>query len=122
MIKPQDVRIGNYVQNALNAIVKVEAIGYNILNPGIEHGSPDFKYLKGIPLSPEILVNCPDAKKMDSINWHVRLGATYLQLQFHSGKCYCTFPDGLYLGEIATLHRLQNIIYSLTNTDLTINF
>jgi len=119
MIKANELRIGNLVHNALNAVVKVEAIGYNIINPGAEF-SPEMKYLKGIPLTPEILEKAGFTYRYLSPKQH------YFENGMVSINTYKTKDSFYYESQLCDVsidyvHQLQNLYYALCGSELTIN-
>lgn len=114
-IQAKELRIGNYV-NINNHLgvrqVTIEAKDiYHIATNKLASS-----YFEPIPLTEEWLVKA-GAKKADGFNYHLRLGATHLVLRIQGGKCYCELA-GLYIGEIESVHRLQNLVFSLTSNEL----
>lgn len=122
-MKNNELRIGNWVMNALDKPVKVEALGYNILNPGHESGfAPEYKYLKGIPLTPEILEKAGFIKIAyfsDRFSWEndkylISLNG-WFQQKIGSASAVILSEN------IQYVHELQNLYFVLTSTELEIN-
>jgi hypothetical protein len=103
-MKAQDLRIGNYVYNGFNEVVKIS----NIISQNNTSGYL-LETLKPIALTEEILLKCG----------------------FEKGKCYFSlenfdidlkgwfgFNNMVANANINHLHELQNLYYSLTKTEL----
>ena len=110
MIKPQELRIGNWLRiKESDTKVQVEVYMLNL------------SYLTGyqpIPLTPEILLKCEFVMHKDKGLW--RKGNFYLHFYTLSENEYCfTFKD-YKSASILYLHQLQNIYWCLCGEELTI--
>ena len=117
-----ELRIGNYL-NYQGKIIKVEGIH----NRTIYHSDRQFdqvgveKYItfEPIPLTDEWLLKFGFGKSDEheyGSNEHDLFGFYY---DYHFNKFYLDTPeDNIYIPFIKYVHQLQNIYFSLTNTEL----
>ena len=117
-----ELRIGNYL-NYQGKIIKVEGIH----NRTIYHSDRQFdqvgveKYItfEPIPLTEEWLLKFGFGKSDEheyGSNEHDLFGFYY---DYHFNKFYLDTPeDNIYIPFIKYVHQLQNIYFSLTNTEL----
>lgn len=131
-LQASELRIGNYL-NADIGIVKVESILSSIFR--IYCHSIDEEYLadyklsdlKPIPLTEDILLKCGfeiDEVFCDlclNISEKRILGYDLKNKTIHLGQLTSHDFRDVYLGDFKYLHQLQNLIYALTNEELTIN-
>jgi len=136
MINQTELRVGNYIYNDENVIVKVERIDSTHYNNWNGEGNPPVLFsingdiresdvINPIRLTEEILLKCgfywdiPVQKYCDG-NWCIRLN--------HNGtfdisyiKSHSTFIPFWFGASPKYLHELQNIYYFLTKQELEIN-
>lgn len=131
MIKAEEVRIGNYVyihnwHSIVNGIFHQSDNGVNkIIIQGDDFLDYDIKFIKPIPISPEILEKCGFEKRGEEENdvWYILpLGYFFghrvaITGNFLNGKW---IPHGDNKPPLEYLHQLQNLYYCLTGTELTI--
>ena len=122
-MKASELRIGNWVLNGFGEPIKVSSINSQSVNGYI------FETLKPIPLTEEILLKCGfeklvvESEELDDITYHYTLDS-YSKLvlcddfsfSFHSGLDSTIHKNDI----IHSVHRLQNIIFSITNEELNI--
>jgi hypothetical protein len=127
-LQSRELRIGNLVQTEYEGVIEV----VNINGEGFDYvdfRKPGFRAIgryeiepnvKPIPLTEEWLSKL-DFKGRRDFKWNDKVG-----IQIKDGKFYFAFKD---LGnvifhsivEVKSVHHLQNVYYSLTNKELTIN-
>ena len=112
-MKAEDLRLGNYVELE-GLICKLNRTTLSAILQG------RYNELKPIPISEKILLNC--GFETIENNWKV-LDCFYLKLSWERlAGFWLTFEnESIYLSHIKHLHQLQNIFFSLTNEELTIN-
>jgi len=107
MIKPEDLRIGNYVFDNLGGILKIKGISTD----------SDLSHIRPIPLTEKILLDCGfyiDESKNASI---MLPNNEVLILELNDKGIYTDYAYGT---EIEYLHNLQNLHKELTKTELII--
>lgn len=119
MIKAEELRIGNYVKSARTGeIIPVDWIAIKCVHDGNTlppaHGT-GIAY-EPIPLTGEILLKCGFEKGDYNEFRHTNLIGT---LTLYDGICEIHLGD-LYSVWIESLHRLQNLYFSLTGQELKI--
>lgn len=108
MIKPNELRIGNYVKH-IDKIIRIES-----LHPKDDDVNDEipFHCIFGISLTEELLF------EFGFLNFGYRYSKPELKLDIIKG-------DGYYLSnvskEIEYVHQLQNLYFALTNKELEIN-
>ncbi len=126
-MKAEDFRIGDYVYGVSDRIEIVIGIGKDACIT--DHYLPEllsspyeaeYKYLKPIPLTEEILLKC-GFEKHSVTGWFMGKGRT-ITIDLKIGLIYIN-------GNIVSknknlfryLHQLQNLYFALTNEELTVN-
>ena len=119
MIKEQELRIGNYVKSVRTGeVIAVDwiAIKYvhdgNTLQPAHGMGS----VYEPIPITEEILLKCGFEKGDYNEFRHADLIGT---LTLYDGICELHLGD-LYSVWIESFHKMQNLYFTLTRTELDI--
>jgi len=120
MIKSEDIRIGNYID--VNGIAQVRGV----TNGGVWIRNKAFVIMdfKGIPLTPEILENCGYKYREHLRDFYFKpegTGTIFIISIVHGTFAICASNEKpcLYV-HLEDLHKLQNLHYSLLNTELTI--
>lgn len=129
MIKPEELRIGNWVNRlgnptVINSIQKGVEIGY-VSTP--ISGSITTNQIEPIPLTEEILIKAGFEKQQPSFD--ARINIFYQNIEIYTYES--TLMEGsFYIGqdedsvliysEKMYVHQLQNLFYSLTGTELKI--
>ena len=114
MIKPEDLRIGNYVIDNLGGILKIKGISTD----------SDLSHIKPIPLTEKILLDCGCKKRPEGFVGFKIFAGTYLEINIAKKRTIIFLEDGskcVDLKHNGFLHEFQNTIYSLTKTELIIN-
>lgn len=129
MIKAEELRIGNYILDDENKIVKVECIESKYFNDydggnefPIKFSDKDLNIkmcdiisCNGILLSEGILLKCGFESGTDDVNhWWFTKGDININYSSWIGKFEWEWQDI----EIQYLHQLQNLYFSLTLTEL----
>ena len=114
-MKANELRIGNWCASPYEPkIFKVSAM--HILH--LEEGMDSLSIL-GIPLTPEILVKAGFVKRngINGLCYVLYLGkfAIHASIDLKEWFIYISF-----IGEIKSLHNLQNLVHSLTGEELNI--
>ena len=107
MIKPEDLRIGNYVFDNLGGILKIKGISTD----------SDLSHIRPIPLTEKILLDSGfyiDETKNASI---MLPNNEVLILELNDKGIYTDYAYGT---EIEYLHNLQNLHKELSKTELII--
>ena len=132
MIKPQELRIGNYVivknynSKYWNKIGTIEAFTRNAEYISLDINQNSAFYLKDIqpiPLTEEILLKCGFEKSNDLDKfYHLELLNKWTRIYFNPKHKVCTLSINQHdsLIRIQYLHQLQNLYFALTNEELTI--
>lgn len=131
MIAINELRIGNLVMCAENQsafisnddrIVKIVGLSGHVAhwnkNDRLSSGTK-YEFLEGIPLSPEILKKC--GFYFDSQMWHINHDFLGLLSFEFAGDTITVWVSRKDFGHCQYLHQLQNLYFSLTSTELTIN-
>jgi hypothetical protein len=121
-MKAQDLRIGNLVYRTNKQTKEkllIELTASCILDISANGENSSFIY-KPIPLTEEILLKA-GFERIEN-NWKV-LDCVCLKLSWERlAGFWVTFEnESIYLPHIKYLHQLQNLKFSLTNEELTIN-
>lgn len=124
MIQASELRIGNYVSiSPMYHKDDVRDIDLKTIN-AIQNGFQVF----GIPLSSEILKKCGFVEDEVHENYFIYLNKHKYdidKLSFRSNEGFICFNGIRYrtiLKHVTCLHQLQNLFYSITGEELTINF
>ncbi len=133
-MRATDLRIGNYVRY-LNKLAKVRQIRSNkILLKSI--GIPQIvyvDYIEPIELTEEILLKCPQIEKSDDYGdqkYFNLIGTKYFFCLDHDDFSFGIYNEKNNQSDITilnyfdlgiSLHTFQNLIFALTNQELTIN-
>lgn len=140
MIQPQELRIGNYVTDqffdTFKTFIKVDSINNKGINLEIEDDGKwaeiaktwigceySFESLFGIPLTEEILLKCGFEKSNDLDKfYHLDLLNEWTRIYFNPKYKVCTLSINQHDSRISIqyLHELQNLVFSLTQKELTI--
>lgn len=135
-IQAQDLRIGNIIRCKDNDKIvpafrgKIVPVDITILRLIFEC-KPD--YYEPIPLTEEILLKCgfADLCGVHQLSYRVKDGF-YFFWNYNDKAGMCTegikdescgwyHPENVVISGIEHLHTLQNLVYSLTGTELTVN-
>lgn len=140
MIQPNELRVGNYVTDdffdIFKNIIKVDSINNKGINLEIEDDGKwaeiaqrwigceySFESLFGIPLTEEILIKCGFKKSNDLDEfYHLDLLNKWTRIYFNPKHNICILQinqDDSCI-KIQYLHQLQNLVFSLTQKELTI--
>lgn len=123
MIAPQDLRIGNWVLDEDGKMSSVKSINDRTvgLHTTFYAHSSSYKTISPLPLSPEILEKCGFEKQAENTYSLEPDFGCYIA---KDGVMFYALIDNESEGHLLTtikyLHRLQNIVHALTNTELTI--
>lgn len=126
MIDKKDLRINNYVlyDNRPFQIASISEEYPSLKTIEFGFGVVEWKDIKPIPLTEELLVKCPQFEVQECFSWSTGKEVKYNVYQFDRFY-YNTNQDNWYyetnIIEIKHLHKLQNCIQDFTNTELTIN-
>ena len=125
MIKPEDLRIGNWVKFD-NRWFQIDSIAepFPTLKT-IEFGISvvDYNNIFGIPLTEKILLDCGCKKRPEGFIGFKIFAGTYLEINISKKRTIIFLEDGskcVDLKHNGFLHEFQNTIYSLTKTNLII--
>jgi hypothetical protein len=127
MIQPNELRIGNYL-NSRKGYTKVVGVLCDMIET--ETHSDILDNFDPIPITPEILerLGFERSKKENSANvWVKYIGLREFNIASDFAipnvwmPLYEVYRQGMVhsLAEFSNLHQLQNLIYSLTNKELT---
>ena len=139
-MKATDLRIGNYVFEEYGGIYEV----ININSEGFDYvdlrkptfnavGRYDINSVKGIELTEEILLKCPQIEKSDDYGdqkYFNLIGTKYFFCLDHDDFSFGIYNEKNNQSDITilnyfdlgiSLHTFQNLIFALTNQELTIN-
>jgi hypothetical protein len=124
-MKANELRIGNWLltqnQRTLKKYVEVESITEHAIN--IDFREHNYSEVAPIPLTPEILVKC-------GFEWsiyhqaHHKQGFIFDLSARHSGGFVMHESRGkqqIICPEILWLHKLQNLYFALTGTELEVS-
>jgi len=130
MIQASELRIGNYLSDFQDRLVKVNAIRehgircrYNRRDTGEEHSSLyDCSNLSPIPLTPEILEKC-GFEKVKSPYEEAETDDFFLTPLYFDMANTSIKINGVYqkINYPESLHQLQNLYHALTGEELTYN-
>ena len=135
MINANELRIGNMVcLIALDQKIKIESIS-KVNEGGLftwiynsEEYEDSLSAIEPIPLTPDILEKCGFVKDNNDLEFHDPDFCSWHQREFPVVGMLTTSSKGNYLFDEETdtlriqyLHQLQNLYYSLTNSELQIN-
>jgi D-serine deaminase-like pyridoxal phosphate-dependent protein len=115
-MKANELRIGNYVYNGFNEVVRIS----NIISQNNTSGYL-LETLKPIPLTEEILLKCGFVScKADKDNEWLNLKTRYFNFSSDESVKFKKVYLVLNKTELVCdhLHELQNLYYSLTKTEL----
>lgn len=127
IMKPQELRIGNYVnvQNKYESIFRIDGIESNINDCKViqYEGRPEYRSAWYSDLSPILLTE----------EWLINFGFKYYDKirKYHFGlhfrldirqvdNVYKIFIDDIEIKVIEYIHELQNLYFELTNEELTL--
>ena len=120
-MKVSDLRIGNIVKHSnvkepirITGITPDGKVTFKMPFDNKLDCTSDIDNIDGISLSYEIISKCVFSKKISSIIIFKTNGDLIIQ-------GYEVDYNGLYLGHIKELHKLQNIIHALYDEELEIN-
>jgi hypothetical protein len=113
MIKPNELRIGNYIINPFGAIITIDEIHKS----GVKFKTTiyDLTHCKPIPLTEEIILKCGFQKHITSDFYPT---FSLKMINVNDGIVYVIGIG--FLNHIKYLHQLQNIYFALTNQELNI--
>jgi len=123
MIKPQELRIGNYIRNEKYGIGVV--FGTNNRYIRLHTDSVRLFYdseLYPIPITEDILLKAGFEKANDNEHYFIKHYGYCLTLD---GQDWClkqVINEPYYICYLKNLHQLQNLYFALTGEELTINF
>jgi hypothetical protein len=120
MIAATDLRIGNYINKQGVGIIKV---GYSVFEDFNTYPSPINSY-EPIPLTKEILEKC-GFEEVEGNEYYAFFDLEGVRVYIHKidGSAFISYGYATldaYTNNLH-LHQLQNIIYALTNNEITIN-
>jgi len=131
MIQASELRIGNYLSDFQDRLVKVNAIRehgircrYNRRDTGEEHSSLyDCSNLSPIPLTPEILEKCGFEKRgKNGYYGNGKGNLLYIDISNNSLLQAGAYDSWAILTtKLQHLHQLQNLYYALTGEELIYN-
>lgn len=137
MIKPQELRIGKFIYDDENQIVKVEKIESQYFNQENEPGAPlvifskhghglwESDVINPIPLTEELLLKC--GFKRGSVTMYF-LSIPNLACEIHATWFHNQYVIELQnnripiVTEVTYFHQLQNLYFALTGKELEIKF
>ena len=112
MIKPEDLRIGNYVFDNLGGILKIKGISTD----------SDLSHIKPIPLTERILLDSKFEHHKQIDKCYIITNDIVISFADDKIRVICgNFICQVVVTEIKSIHEFQNTIYSLTKTELIIN-
>ena len=112
MIKPQDLRVGNYLETNGN----YKPIIWQDIKWCFKLTSEFNEDYKAIPITPEILEKCGFEKYEQAHNtWQFNDFAVRI---FPDAVVLINFCDGI---ELKGFHHLQNVVYDLSGVELKLN-
>lgn len=110
MIQANELRVGNWIDlGGQRNYYKVKDEEYGCLN------------LNGIPITKDILLKCGFRKDEDiSYRWYFDFGWAVIIAYDLDDNCV-RIGDSWDFSKVIYVHELQNLIFALTKTELTIN-
>lgn len=136
MINVRELRIGNNVSTGSENAMTVAQIAFRygddtydikVARTGTPwiYGYTDAE-LSPIPLTNEVLEKCGFKQWEDGITWELNTPNGFIHIvgtAFHLGGEHSCTNMHTFLGDhgLKCLHQLQNLYYSLTGTELTVN-
>jgi hypothetical protein len=123
MIAATDLRIGNWVQTPENDYFKVYQLGSSDVFAGNKTGVGHNAFFP-IPLTPDILEKC-GFEEVEGNEYYAFFDLEGVRVYIHKidGSAFISYGYATldaYTNNLH-LHQLQNIIYALTNNEITIN-
>lgn len=123
----KELRIGNYVKYFSDyEWSKITVLDHNYCHLN-NASSIDYNEIQGVPLTEDILLKC-GFENWYSNEYFLSNGFFYMNLKFYKNGnikvTMCGESKKYFKGEnmlIAKLHQLQNLYFSLTNEELTVN-
>lgn len=128
-VKPEELRVGNYIYddfNEVHVVEKIESKKYNEWNasdPSFAvfsklrdpyNGMYTCDVVSGVPINKSWLKNLCFREITGNWQFHKRLSALDVFARINNDRVYFEI-GGIYMGEIKHVHRLQNIWHSLSN-------
>ena len=120
MIRPQELRIGNYISDLDGKIIKVEelTICASYITKKRINNLP-FDYYKPIPLTEEILLKLGfKQNEQFKTNFKFYLKEDEIDINIYNGKNNSWLNDR-YIINLKYVHQLQNLFFSLCGEELT---
>lgn len=127
MIKPNELRLGNYVavkNHGEEVIGKVFAINENLISVDGGNNNYDYHLLEPIPLSEEILLKCGFENFGYGIFDIPLNNSCDKSFSIQDGFCFlagensdCVFNTK----KVEHLHQLQNLYFAITGKELEVN-
>lgn len=118
----QSLRIGNWM-SVSGKYGQIAELLVNVFSFKHGYAFESYDYIQPIPLTEQILLKCR-FEKSPLPNWDYFKRVSALNLNARKGGDNIYFELGdIYLGDsnLKYLHQLQNIYYSLTGKELTVN-
>lgn len=128
MIKPNELRLGNYVavkNHGEEVIGKVFAINENLISVDGGNNNYDYHLLEPIPLSEEILLKCgfekeiiPRAFGVHNI-YYDKIIAIH-EIETFEWRVYDESDEYAINVELKSIHQLMNLYFSITGKELEV--
>ncbi len=116
-------RIDEFGGTHPGTITQIKATVAEYITPERRYDSAYFKYLSGVPLTPEILLKC-GFENVIEFDYHFRKDEFDVMIESHGIYYYIDDRgdnEGTKPRQIKYLHQLQNLYFALTGIELTIN-
>lgn len=118
-LKPQDLRIGNYVTFNNDDLILVKSIFEKGVHDEYYNGY-NYYDIKPIPLTEQWLVDFGFKKNKN--NWkELYLGLASISWERLAGLVLVLETERIYMPHIKYIHSLQNLFHTLTGQELTLN-
>ena len=121
-MKAEELRIGNFIENAAHNYIKITGYDIGMLSESkLSMGS-----CSAIPLTPEILEKAGFESNDIDDNWTIyedeEKWIAGMNIKPHrNGYCFNPYGNEVLGVQCYYLHQLQNLYYALTGQELTIN-
>lgn len=108
-IKPQDLRLGNWVKNMFGNPVQVTVIDDTV------------DYFKPIPITEDILLKMGFKARPHLGDYYIKLHGNAILCDNHKGETYIcgSNQQRIILPKLNSVNELQNLYWSLTQKELT---
>jgi len=126
MVKIEEIRVGNWISMQHYEGTELKSIDTQVTVNNIERlvNNADSMMLKGIDITEERLLNLGFEKNKNShkdrIAFNMNFGSIKIDYIFlkYTNSLYITIDNYIRLDNIKYIHQLQNLIHSLTQTQI----